>query len=69
MTRLEKAIEISNDTHKQVIIDNHCPSDIDPKLPGYVSNTYIFGFRKSRFLCICSGITCEECWNKELEEH
>lgn len=67
MKRIEKALEIKGrfSSSAIMIIQNNCPDDMYEDLEGMDCSTAKFG--SSIDECGCRGITCEECWNKELD--
>ena len=65
MRRIEKAFEVVENLMRCEIIDNFCPDLIDPSLPNFDINT--FKHSDDPDGPGCRGITCEECWDMELE--
>lgn len=67
-TRIEKALKVLGPKYsKSTIQSMFCPHDIiDNTLEELDINTYVFDDPNSRYGTGCRGITCEECWDKEL---
>ena len=65
MTRLEKAVEVLKEHQTERIVRQLCPECIDKELPYCDKNTFT---RYTNYTegTGCRGITCEQCWNKEL---
>lgn len=65
--RITQALQRFKGECKSYIIDNYCPydmdknlEDLDPSTFSYSNEVYVAHERG------CRGITCEECWDKEL---
>ena len=66
MKRIEKAQEKIPYLLKSSIIKLFCPYDIDDTLDDSDMSTYRFDDPNSRYKTGCRGITCKECWDKEI---
>ena len=66
MKRIERAIERENKKLKDRIIIGSCPCYIDNELPDL--DDEIKMFNSDGNIIGCRGITCEECWNQEIEK-
>ena len=65
MRRIDKAFSVFKGKARCEIIPNYCPYNVDPRLPDVDGNTY-----REETECReqgCRGISCEECWDVELE--
>ena len=71
MTIIDKALNSKDNrlgNSRYEIIDNYCPHDFDEKLSRMDHNTYEFKEDLDGYLeGGCRGITCDECWNKEID--
>lgn len=65
MTRIEKALAFFKGVSRCQIIEEYCPFEMDGSLEDYDANTYCFFDDNTEKGC--RGITCEECWNKVIE--
>ena len=65
MRRIDAAFKKFEGMARCEIIPNCCPCQIDPSLPDVDGNTYVTSDHEDRQGC--RGITCEECWDAELE--
>lgn len=63
MKRIDKAKSFFNEARCEITY-NRCPHDMDETLEDYDINT--FQFSDLNVEVGCRGITCEECWEKEL---
>ena len=64
MKRIDKAFSCFKGEARCQIIENHCPYEMDNSLDDYDINT--FQFSDTHIEKGCRGITCAECWDKEL---
>ena len=62
--RIDEAFKSFKGECRSYIIDNYCPHDIDKNLEDIDIDTYQFS--DDNIEKGCRGITCEECWDKEL---
>ena len=65
--RITKALQRFKGECKSYIIDNYCPYDMDNNLEDLDPSTFVY----SNEVYVahergCRGITCEDCWDKEL---
>ena len=60
--RIDKALEIMKDKTREEILEKYCPHDTILRLPNMDGNTW------DASVPGCRGISCEECWNVDVEE-
>jgi len=68
MRRIDKAFSHFPDKLKCQIVTEHCPYEMDNNLDNMDINTYHFSDEAGAEDpdSGCRGITCEECWEKEI---
>ena len=64
MRRIDKAFQCFKGQYRSEIIDDYCPYEMDDSLDDFDINTYTFSDSSTGHGC--RGITCEECWDKEI---
>lgn len=69
MRRIDKAFKCFAGKLRCQIVEEHCPYDMDASLENMDINTYHFSneAQAENTEPGCSGITCEECWEKEIK--
>jgi len=66
MKRIDKAFKLLRGKGRDEIITNYCPCILIKSLPDFDIDSYKF-----EDSCIergCRGLTCDACWDKEIEE-
>ncbi|MBQ8044019.1 MAG: hypothetical protein IJ272_07745 [Clostridia bacterium] len=68
MRRIDKAFRCFPGKLKCQIVAEYCPCEMDSKLEGMDINTYRFSDEAGAQDTEpgCRGITCEDCWEKEI---
>jgi len=66
MKRIEKLKEQFSYFSESHLIETLCPYDIDKELENCDKETLRLKHEPPAFKSGCRGITCEECWDKEL---
>ena len=63
MKRIDKALSIMKGKTKEEILGKYCPGDAIITWPNFDGATW------DQDKHGCHGVSCEECWNKEVLEH
>lgn len=64
MKTIERGFTFFKDKARCEIVDNYCPYEMDNMLDDMDLDTYEFVDENTERGC--RGITCEQCWDKEL---
>lgn len=68
MKMIEKGLGVFKESTRSEIIENHCPKDMNKNLEDMDAYTFTFSDVVTGTERGCRGVTCEECWNKEIKK-